>query len=76
MLSERNHFESISDSNLTNFPILTKEGRLKAVSNLFFGAKFKPFINIENHIEEDIFVSEEYLEAKDTISDWKAFSKR
>lgn len=70
-----NHFESISDSNLTNFPILTKEGRLKAVSNLFFGAKFKPFINIENHIEEDIFVSEEYLEAKDTISDWKAFFK-
>ena len=70
-----NHFESISDSNLTNFPILTKEGRLKAVSHLFFGAKFKPFINIENHIEEDIFVSEEYLEAEDTISDWKAFFK-
>lgn len=70
-----NNFEGIRDYYIQNFPILTKGGELSAASNLFFGSKFKPFIDIENHTDEDIFVSEEYLGVGESISDWKDFFK-
>lgn len=68
-----NNFECINDYHIQNFPILTKGGKLAAASNLFFGSKFKPFIDIENHTDEDIFVSEEYIGIGESISDWKDF---
>lgn len=72
---EGNNFEGICNYHIQNFPILTKKKELNAASNLFFGSKFKPFIDIENHTDEDIFVSEEYLGIGESISDWKDFFK-
>lgn len=72
---EGNRFEDIGFYIISEFPFITKRGRLKAANNLFLGSFFRPFVDIEPYTKEDFFISEDYLEPEDSISDWKAFFK-
>ena len=52
---------------------LTKQGNLEYASDLYLGSKYKPEVDIEPYFDEDIFVSEDYCEDEDNISEWNLF---
>lgn len=58
-----------------NFPLLTKGGKLKPAKNLFLGSIFQPAVDVEPYIIEDIFISDAYLKAGDSLPNWKIFLK-
>lgn len=68
-------FQDISPDLLHDFPLLTKGGKLKRAGSLFFGSIFQPNFDVEPYIKEDIFISEEYLNAGDSPESWKTFLK-
>lgn len=73
--SNLNHniFDEIDDSYLSRLQFLTKQGNLEYASDLYLGSKYKPEVDIEPCFDEDIFVSEDYCEDGDNISEWNLF---
>lgn len=73
--SNLNHniFDEIDDCYLSRLQFLTKQGNLEYASDLYLGSKYKPEVDIEPYFDEDIFVSEDYCEDKDNISEWNLF---
>ena len=65
-------FGKISQYRLSNVVFLTTKGVLKSAKELFLSAKYKPEVNIEALLEEDIFISEKYCEDA-SIVEWKTF---
>lgn len=73
--SNLNHniFDEIDDCYLSRLQFLTKQGNLEYASDLYLGSKYKPEVDIEPYFDEDIFVSEDYCEDEDNISEWNLF---
>lgn len=73
--SNLNHniFDKIDDCYLSRLQFLTKQGNLEYASDLYLGSKYKPEVDIEPYFDEDIFVSEDYCEDEDNISEWNLF---
>lgn len=73
--SNLNHniFDEIDDYYLSRLQFLTKQGNLEYASDLYLGSKYKPEVDIEPCFDEDIFVSEDYCEDGDNISEWNLF---
>ena len=73
--SSLNHniFDEIDDCYLSRLQFLTKQGNLEYASDLYLGSKYKPEVDIEPYFDEDIFVSEDYCEDEDNISEWNLF---
>ena len=73
--SNLNHniFDEIDDCYLSRLQFLTKQGNLEYASDLYLGSKYKPDVDIEPYYDGDIFVSEEYCEDEDNISEWNLF---
>ena len=73
--SNLNHniFDEIGDYYLSRLKFLTKHGNLEYASDLYLGSKYKPDIDIEPYYNGDIFVSEDYCEDEDNISEWNLF---
>ena len=73
--SNLNHniFDEIDDCYLLRLQFLTKQGNLEYASDLYLGSKYKPEVDIEPYFDEDIFVSEDYCEDEDNISEWNLF---
>ena len=46
---------------------------MEYASDLYLGSKYKPEVDIEPYFDEDIFVSEDYCEDEDNISEWNLF---
>ena len=73
--SNLNHniFDEIDDCYLSRLQFLTKQGNLEYASDLYLGSKYKHEADIEPYFDEDIFVSEDYCEDEDNISEWNLF---
>ena len=65
-------FDSISQWKLSYIPFLTTKGNLKSARELFLSSIYKPNLNIETILDEDIFISEKYCENA-LIAEWKVF---
>ena len=70
---KHNIFDEIEDYYLSRLKFLTKHGTLEYASDLYLGSKYKPETDIEPCFGEDIFVSEDYCEDEDNISEWNLF---
>lgn len=70
---KHNIFDEIDDYYLSRLKFLTKHGNLEYASDLYLGSKYKPETDIEPCFDEDIFVSEDYCEDEDDISEWNLF---
>ena len=71
--SKQNIFEEIDGYVLSCLNFLTKKGTLKSASDLYLSSKYKPEIDIEPCFDGDIFVSDDYCESPEHISEWRLF---
>lgn len=67
-----NIFDKISQYYLRCIPFLTSKGNLRSARELFLSSKYKPELDIEYLLDEDIFISDSYCE-NESISEWKVF---
>ena len=58
---------------LHNLKILTKQNSLIAAQDAFFSNFYKPTLELENIFDNDIYISENYFDTKNLISEWQAF---
>lgn len=65
-------FGSISQSKLSYIPFLTTKGNIKPARELFLSSKYKPELDLEAILDEDIFISEKYCENA-SPAEWKVF---
>ena len=65
-------FGKISPYRLGNLAFLTTKDSVKSATELYLSATYKPEINIEPLLDEDIFISEKYCE-NSSITEWKVF---
>jgi hypothetical protein len=64
----------ISDYDILNdLKILTTKGNLIKVCTSYLSDIYEPKLKLEESLDEDIFISEEYIENNDLESEWKAF---
>ena len=71
--SKQNIFNDIDGYALSCLNFLTKKGTLKSASDLYLSSKYKPEIDIEPCFEGDIFISDDYCENKEDITEWSLF---
>lgn len=71
--SKQNIFNDIDGYALSCLNFLTKKGNLKSASDLYLSSKYKPEIDIEPCFEGDIFISDDYCENKEDITEWSLF---
>lgn len=65
-------FGKISPYRLGNLAFLTTKDSLKPAIELYLSAIYKPEINIESLLDDDIFISEKYCD-RSSITEWKVF---
>lgn len=65
-------FGKISSYKLKYLHFLTKKGNLRFIKNLYLSAEYKPELNLESTLDEDIFISEKYCAGAST-AEWKVF---
>lgn len=68
-----NIFNIISEKRLSNLKIITTEGNLKLASQLYLSNIYNPKCQIQNEYNDDIFVSEAYIECDDNVTEWALF---
>ena len=71
--SKQNIFNDIDGYALSCLKFLTKKGTLKSASDLYLSSKYKPEIDIEPCFDGDIFISDDYCENKEDITEWSLF---
>jgi hypothetical protein len=71
--SKRNLFDEIGGYDLSCLKFLTKQGNLKFASDLYLGSKYKPEVDIELCFDGDIFISDDYCENREDITEWSLF---
>jgi hypothetical protein len=65
---------NISDFDILNdLKILTTKDNLIKVDTSYLSDIYEPKLKLEESLDEDIFISEEYIENNDLKSEWKAF---
>lgn len=62
-------------SQLSKLRLLTKSSALLSAKDCFFSNIYSPRLEIEDVLEDDIFVSEKYLTIENDIDEWKIFFK-
>lgn len=67
-----NLFGEIPSYKLSYIKFLSTKGSLKFSKELYLSEKYKPELNIEPLLEEDIFISDKYCSAS-SIAEWKLF---
>jgi hypothetical protein len=65
-------FAQISKYKLSRLKFLTTKGSLKSANDLYLSEKYKPELNIEQLLDEDIYISEKYCEDA-SFAEWKVF---
>lgn len=65
-------FGKISQFKLGYVKFLTTRGSIKSASHLFLSSKYKPELDVELFLDEDIFISEKYCENASS-AEWKVF---
>ena len=60
-------------NNRSQIKFLTQDGELLPASKLYLGSKYKPEINIEPVLKDNIFVSEKYITDGENLDAWKTF---
>lgn len=65
-------FGKISPYRLGNLAFLTTKDTLKSATELYLSTTYKPEVDIEPLLEEDIFISEKYCDHL-SIAEWKVF---
>lgn len=65
-------FGKIPSYELSYVKFLSTKGNLKSAQELYLSKKYKPELNIEPSLDEDIFISEQYCE-ESSPAEWKVF---
>ena len=65
-------FTQISKSKLNRLKFLTTKSSLKSANDLYLSKKYKPELNIEQLLDEDIYISDKYCEDA-SFAEWKVF---
>lgn len=71
--SKQNIFAEIDGYVLSCLNFLTKKRTLKSASDLYLSSKYKPEIDIEPCFDGDIFISDDYCENKEDVTEWGLF---
>ena len=66
-------FGEVPYDQLCYVKFLTKQGGLKSAKELYLSERYKPELNIEPSLDEDIFISDKYCEGSSSIAEWKVF---
>lgn len=75
-LYEKGVLDDVLLNDLNKIKILTQEGSLIPVKDCYLANYYKPRVELEMIIQEDIFISEKYCENKTKIDEWKRFFKK
>ncbi len=70
---QQNFFDEIESGYLNNILLLTKKGNLIDPTEAYLGSKYRPDIDLEPVYDEDIFVSDDYIESKNERDMYKVF---
>lgn len=65
-------FGEISQEKLSSIKFLSTQSNLKSAKELYLSEKFKPELNIEPLLDEDIFISDRYCD-NSSEAEWKVF---
>lgn len=65
-------FGKVSSYKLGYVKFLSSKGTLKSAKELYLSEKYKPELNIEPLLDEDIFISDKYCDT-DSTAEWKVF---
>jgi len=65
-------FGEVSSYKLGYVKFLSSKGTLKSAKELYLSEKYKPELNIEPLLDEDIFISDKYCDT-DSTAEWKVF---
>lgn len=69
-------FGEISDYYLQDIKFLSKQGTLMKIDELYLGHAYNPDFDIEPVLNQDIYVSEDYIDSDDDPDEWKIFLKK
>lgn len=58
---------------LSELKLLTTKGSLISASKCFLSDEYHPRLELKGHLEEDFFVSSEYITGTSKISEWRSF---
>lgn len=59
--------------NVANIQFLTKQCNLKPAKDLYLGTEYHPSIDIEPIYNEDIYISQSYINEGESLEEWKFF---
>ena len=69
----QNFFNEISSYKLDNIKLITKRGTLIKPKNAYLSSEYRPDVDLEPVYDEDIFISNEYIENKNERDIYKFF---
>lgn len=69
----QNFFDEISSYTLSNIKLLTTKGTLIDPRNAYLGSEYRPDVDLEPIYNEDIFISNEYIENNNERDMYKVF---
>lgn len=69
----KNEIGSEIISRLSKIKLLTTKGSLIPACDCYLSAVYKPRVNFEEILEEDFFVSPDYITNQDPLKDWQRF---
>lgn len=71
-----NHYQQLEDKDfqiLGNLPVLTTKRSLRRVAASYFSDAYEPKLSLERLLDEDIFISPDYLREEDEPIAWNRF---
>lgn len=69
----QNFFDEISSYKLDNIKLITKKGTIIEPKNAYLGSEYRPDVDLEPVYDEDIFISDDYVEKKSDRDMYKVF---
>ena len=70
---KENIFATVAKSKLSNLKILTTKGSIKNASQLYLSDIYNPKCRIQTSYNDDIFVSEDYMDSDENVTEWSLF---
>lgn len=70
---KENIFTTVAKSKLSNLKLLTTKGCMKNASQLYLSDIYNPKCKIQSSYNDDIYVSEDYIESDEDLAEWSLF---
>lgn len=73
VFQRQNFFDEIRSYKLNNIKLITKKGTIIEPKNAYLGSEYRPEVDLEPFYDEDIFISDDYIEKKNDRDLYKVF---